>query len=58
MEIRANMVNDVSDVKLKYKKKISSSERRNLWMSRIVLWFMMILVLFPIIAVTGAYLSK
>ena len=47
MEIRANMVNDVSDVKLKYKKKISSSERRNLWMSRIVLWFMMILVLFP-----------
>lgn len=58
MEIRANMVNDVSDVKLKYKKKISSSERRNLWISRIVLWFMMILVLFPIIAVVGASLSK
>ncbi|MBE6049267.1 MAG: sugar ABC transporter permease [Clostridium sp.] len=58
MELQANMVNTKADVKLKYKKKMTGAERRNLWLSRIALWVMMAIVLFPILAVVGASLSK
>ena len=32
---------------MKYREKISSSERRNLWVSRLVIWVTMIVVIFP-----------
>lgn len=32
---------------MKYKNKISASDRRSLWISRMVIWFVIILVMFP-----------
>ena len=34
---------------MKNKKKISASEQRTLWGSRVVIWITMIVVLFPVI---------
>lgn len=46
------------DVELKYVKKISKKGRKSLWISRIAIWVMLFVVLFPIISIVGASLSQ
>lgn len=46
------------DVELKYVKKISEKGRKSLWISRIAIWVMLFVVLFPIISIVGASLSQ
>ena len=43
---------------LKYVKKISKKGRKSLWISRICIWIMLFIVLFPIISILGASLSQ
>lgn len=43
---------------LKYVKKISKKGRKSLWMSRIGIWIMLFIVLFPIVSILGASLSQ
>lgn len=43
---------------LKYKKKIKSSDRRNAWISRVVIWAMCIIVLIPLFAILAASMAK
>lgn len=52
------MQNASNNVDLKYKKKISSADRRVAWTSRIVLWIMMVIVLIPVMAVISASMAK
>lgn len=47
-----------SSSKLKYKKKLRPAEIRNAWFSRILLWFMMAIVLFPVLAIVSASMAK
>lgn len=44
--------------KLKYVKKISKKGRKSLWLSRICIWIMLFIVLFPIISIIGSSLSQ
>lgn len=46
------------DVELKYVKKLKASDVRTAWISRIVLWIMIIIVLIPIMAVVSASMAK
>lgn len=46
------------EVSLKYVKKMTTAQKRNLWLSRIALWIMLVIVIFPIFAVVMASLSK
>lgn len=46
------------DVELKYVKKVSKKGRKSLWVSRIAIWVMLFVVLFPIISIVGASLSQ
>lgn len=46
------------DIELKYVKKISKKGRKSLWISRIAIWVMLFVVLFPIISIVGASLSQ
>ena len=39
---------------LKYKKKLRPGEVRKAWISRILLWVMMAIVLFPVLAIVSA----
>ena len=43
---------------LKYVEKISKKGRKSLWMSRIGIWIMLFIVLFPIVSILGASLSQ
>lgn len=43
---------------LKYEKKLRPSEVRNKWLSRIIIWIMIAIVLFPVIAVVSASMAK
>lgn len=43
---------------LKYKKKMKPGEKRKAWTGRIFLWVMIIITLFPIIAVVSASMAK
>lgn len=47
-----------TNVSLKYKKRMTKSNRKSAWVSRIVLWIMLVVVLFPILAIVFASLSK
>ncbi|MBD7911834.1 MULTISPECIES: ABC transporter permease subunit [Clostridium] len=47
-----------TNVSMKYKKKMTKSDKKSAWVSRIVLWLTLIIVLFPILAVVFASLSK
>ena len=46
------------DKKVVYKKKLRSDEKRVAWISRIFIWAMIIITLFPIIAVITASMAK
>lgn len=52
------MQNTINNVNLKYKKKISSSEKRVAWTSRIILWIMIVIVLIPVMAVISASMAQ
>jgi arabinogalactan oligomer/maltooligosaccharide transport system permease protein len=43
---------------IKYKKRIRPSERRDLWISRIIIWIFLILAIYPIFFIVTASLSK
>ena len=43
---------------LKYKKKLRPGEVRKAWISRILLWVMMAIVLFPVLAIVSASMAK
>ena len=44
--------------KFVYKKKLRSDEKRSVWISRIFIWIMIIITLFPIVAVISASMAK
>jgi arabinogalactan oligomer/maltooligosaccharide transport system permease protein len=48
----------VKDVELVYKHRLKPRERRNLWISRIIIWVLLIIVLFPLVSIIVASLSK
>lgn len=43
---------------LRYKEKFKPGERRNLWLSRVVLWIVIIIAMIPIMAVFSASVAK
>ncbi|EGT3615549.1 sugar ABC transporter permease [Clostridium perfringens] len=43
---------------MKYKKKLRPAEKRMVWISRIFIWFMLLIVLFPVFAVVSASMAK
>ena len=47
----------MAELDLKYKKKIRSDELRSAWFGRIYLWILLVIVMFPILAVIAASLS-
>ncbi|MBU5315105.1 sugar ABC transporter permease [Clostridium bornimense] len=47
----------MAELDLKYKKKIRPDEVRSAWFGRIYLWILLVIVLFPILAVIAASLS-
>ena len=47
----------MAELDLKYKKKIRPDELRSAWFGRIYLWILLVIVLFPILAVIAASLS-
>lgn len=58
MQVSLKETNIDNNLDLKYKKHITPAERRSLWISRVVLWIMLFVVLFPIIAIVAASLSE
>ncbi len=48
----------VTTSELKYEKKLRPAERRMAWISRIFIWFMLLVVLFPVFAVVSASMAK
>lgn len=48
----------VTTSELKYERKLRPAERRMAWISRIFIWFMLLVVLFPVIAVVSASMAK
>lgn len=53
-----NQTNIAKDVELVYKHRLKPREKRNLWISRIIIWVMLIIVLFPLVSIIVASLSK
>lgn len=53
-----NQTNITKDVELVYKHRLKPRERRNLWISRIVIWILLVIVLFPLLSIIVASLSK
>ncbi|AGF58921.1 sugar ABC transporter permease [Clostridium saccharoperbutylacetonicum] len=49
---------EIQNIKLKYVKKLRPAEIRTAWISRIVLWIMIVIVLIPIMAVVSASMAK
>lgn len=64
MELDFNLNKEASKEKLKrkekvvYKKKLRSDEIRTAWLGRIFLWIMIVITLFPIVAVISASMAK
>ena len=48
----------VTTSELKYERKLRPAERRMAWVSRIFIWFMLLVVLFPVFAVVSASMAK
>ncbi|ELC8381278.1 ABC transporter permease subunit [Clostridium perfringens] len=48
----------VTTSELKYERKLRPDERRMAWISRIFIWFMLLVVLFPVFAVVSASMAK
>ncbi|HFE9686482.1 sugar ABC transporter permease [Clostridium perfringens] len=48
----------VTTSELKYERKLRPAERRMVWISRIFIWFMLLVVLFPVFAVVSASMAK
>ncbi|MDU5492999.1 MAG: ABC transporter permease subunit [Clostridium perfringens] len=48
----------VTTSELKYERKLRPAERRMAWISRIFIWFMLLVVLFPVFAVISASMAK
>ena len=48
----------VTTSELKYERKLRPAERRIAWISRIFIWFMLLVVLFPVFAVVSASMAK
>ena len=44
--------------KFVYKKKLRSDEKRSVWISRVFIWVMIVVTLFPIVAVISASMAK
>lgn len=51
-------INEFSNTKLVYKHKLRTSEIRGLWLSRITIWIVMLIILFPIFSVVSASFNK
>lgn len=49
---------ELQNMGLKYVKKLKPSEIRTVWISRIILWIMIVIVLIPIMAVVSASMAK
>ena len=50
--------NNSKETELVYKHRLKPSERRNLWISRIVIWVLLAITLFPLVSIITASLSK
>ncbi|WP_300347077.1 sugar ABC transporter permease [Clostridium sp.] len=48
----------VTTSQFKYEKKMRPAEKRTLWISRIFIWFMLLVVLFPIFSIVSASMAK
>ena len=48
----------VTTSELKYERKLRPAERRMAWISRVFIWFMLLVVLFPVFAVVSASMAK
>ena len=48
----------VTTSELKYERKLRPAERRMAWISRIFIWFILLVVLFPVFAVVSASMAK
>ena len=48
----------VTTSELKYERKLRPAERRMAWISRIFIWFMLLVLLFPVFAVVSASMAK
>lgn len=44
--------------KIKYKERLKPSDRRTLWISRVVIWVSLIVLLFPVLWIVGASFGK
>ncbi|ERI95151.1 putative maltose transport system permease protein MalG [Clostridiales bacterium oral taxon 876 str. F0540] len=49
---------NTNEVELVYKHRLKPSERRTLWISRVVIWVLLAITLFPLISIIVASLSK
>lgn len=59
MKTNLNTASNVANKpKLVYKHRLSPSERRDLWVSRIILWVFIFMAMYPILFIVGASLSK
>lgn len=58
MEMQPSKIKEKgSHAELKYKKKLSITEKKSAWLGRIVIWLVLIITLFPILSVFFASLS-
>lgn len=53
-----NQTKDLRKVELVYKHRLKPRERRNLWLSRLFVWVVVAIVLFPLFSIVVASLSK
>lgn len=51
-------INEINNIDLVYKHKLRPAEKKDLWVSRIILWFFIIITLFPIFSIIMASLTK
>lgn len=58
MQLTANPLKHDIKVVNAYKKGITPRELRTAWLSRIIIWFVIIIVMFPIVAIVLASISK
>ncbi|MDD6770692.1 sugar ABC transporter permease [Inconstantimicrobium porci] len=55
--LSSNLINTSSKEKLKYKKKLTGFEKRELWLQRVFIWICIAIVFFPIVSIIGASLG-
>lgn len=53
-----NTKTNLNETKLVYKNRLKPSEKRTLWISRVLIWIGIIITMFPILSVVTASLSK